>query len=158
MTRTIFATALFMLIGSAAAAQSAHPTTGAGHHHGTTSGHGDALPSQIDPSLSKPSNMGHYQVSIAPRSEPVVINTLHSWVLAITTPDGQPVADAVVAVDGGMPRHGHGLPTAPQVTSYLGDGRYLVEGVRFNMAGWWAVKFDIAAPRADSVHFNISLE
>ena len=26
-----------------------------------------------------------------------------------------------IGVDGDMPQHGHGLPTRPQVTDYLGD-------------------------------------
>ncbi|MDP3899435.1 MAG: FixH family protein, partial [Mesorhizobium sp.] len=83
---------------------------------------------------------------------------LHNWVLTVTTPDGNPVEGATIAVDGGMPQHGHGLPTAPAATSYLGEGRYRIEGVRFNMGGWWEFKFAIeAAPGADAVTFNLSL-
>jgi hypothetical protein len=42
--------------------------------------------------------------------------------------NGEPVENATIAVDGDMPEHGHGLPTCPQVTKYLGNGDYLVEG------------------------------
>jgi hypothetical protein len=57
-----------------------------------------------------------------------------------------------------MPQHGHGLPTSPQATEYLGDGRYLIEGVRFNMGGWWELKFSISAGQGDdSAVFNVVL-
>lgn len=134
-----------------------HPTK-SGHQHGeTTTDHGEK-PSQIDTATTKPSHGGHYRVSISPQAEPVTINTMHNWVLEVRTPDGKPVQNAEVSIDGGMPQHGHGLPTSPQVTKYLGDGKYLVEGLRFNMAGWWALKFDIAGHHADSANFNIVIE
>jgi hypothetical protein len=58
-----------------------------------------------------------------------------------------------------MPQHGHGLPTKPRVTRALGNGDHLVEGMKFNMGGWWVVKFRVAssAAGADSVVFNLSL-
>jgi len=57
-----------------------------------------------------------------------------------------------------MPQHGHGLPTRPRVTRTLGDGIYEIEGVRFNMGGWWEFKLAIAASRgADTVTFNLDL-
>ena len=55
-----------------------------------------------------------------------------------------------------MPQHNHGLPTAPEVTRYLGEGRYLVEGLRFHMPGWWELRLDISVGDArDSVTFNL---
>jgi hypothetical protein len=83
---------------------------------------------------------------------------MHSWMIELTDAEGAPVIDAMIAVDGGMPQHGHGLPTAPAVTRNFGDGRYLVEGMRFNMGGWWVIELDIdgrAGP--DSVTFNYVL-
>ena len=72
---------------------------------------------------------------------------------------GQAVDGAAITVDGGMPQHGHGLPTQPRVTKALGNGVYVVEGVRFNMGGWWEFKLSIAAGNAgtDTVTFNLSL-
>src|SRR4249920_3274177 len=32
--------------------------------------------------------------------------------------------------DGGMPQHGHGLPTRPVVSRELADGTYLMEGMK----------------------------
>ena len=71
---------------------------------------------------------------------------------------GAPVTGAAISIDGGMPQHGHGLPTKPQVTRELGSGDYLVEGMKFNMGGWWVVKFHVtAAAGRDSIAFNLKL-
>jgi hypothetical protein len=57
-----------------------------------------------------------------------------------------------------MPQHGHGLPTKPAVTRRLGEGDHLVEGMKFNMGGWWVVKFQVAGPQgSDVVTFNLKL-
>jgi hypothetical protein len=72
--------------------------------------------------------------------------------------DGRAIDEAQISIDGGMPQHGHGLPTRPRVTRNLGDGIYEIEGVRFNMGGWWEFKLAIAGPRgADTVTFNLNL-
>lgn len=84
-----------------------------------------------------------YRLHIA-GAEPV-INKIDTWTLTLTDPAGSPVEKAVITVDGGMPAHGHGLPTKPAVTEDLGEGRYRLEGVKFNMDGRWVVKFEIDA-------------
>jgi hypothetical protein len=57
-----------------------------------------------------------------------------------------------------MPQHGHGLPTRPRVTHALGNGLYEIEGVRFNMGGWWEFRLAInAASGSDVVTFNLAL-
>ena len=67
----------------------------------------------------------------------------------------KPVQDATITLDGDMPQHGHGLPTQPRVTKYLGNGDYLVEGMKFQMGGWWLVDFTMGADsQTDAVHFN----
>ena len=71
---------------------------------------------------------------------------------------GQPVTGASITVGGGMPQHGHGLPTRPRVTSDLGDGAYEISGLRFNMGGWWELKLTITTPAGtDTVTFNLSI-
>lgn len=78
--------------------------------------------------------------------------------VAIVDAAGRPVEHAAIAIDGGMPQHGHGLPTRPRVTGALGDGLYEIEGLRFNMGGWWELKLAInAAGAADVVTFNLDL-
>src|SRR5262245_30285408 len=72
--------------------------------------------------------------------------------------DGRAIDEAQISIDGGMPQHGHGLPTRPRVTGNLGDGIYGLEGVRFNMGAWWEFKLAIAGSRgADTVTFNLEL-
>lgn len=116
-------------------------------------------PADLDTSRTRTTAQGIYQATIEPGLEPIPLNRLHSWTLTVRTPDGQPVEVAEITVDGGMPQHGHGLPTQPAVTRYLGEGRYLVEGMKFQMPGWWVVDFTITAgEKADSVRFNLVLD
>ena len=101
---------------------------------------------------------GRDRVSVAPEKEAFARAALHAWIATVTTPQGAPVDVAEISVDGGMPQHGHGLPTAPAVTSALGQGRYRIEGVRFNMGGWWEFKLKVkAAAGEDDVTFNLDL-
>ena len=78
--------------------------------------------------------------------------------VSITDASGTRVEDATIQIDGGMPEHGHGLPTRPRMTRALGHGLYEIEGVRFNMGGWWEFKLAIDAPSgSDVVTFNLAL-
>jgi hypothetical protein len=105
------------------------------------------------------SNAGLYRVTYRPETTPVPVQRLQAWTLHIARPDGTPVADAQIAVDGDMPEHRHGLPTRPRMTRYLGNGDYLVEGIKFQMGGWWVMDFAISSEgRTDSVRFNLQLK
>jgi hypothetical protein len=117
-----------------------------------------APPADLDLAREKASAKGLYTIAIAPEVEPVQQGPLHAWMLTLKTADGKPVEGAGIGVDGGMPQHGHGLPTSPAVAGYLGEGRYKIDGMRFNMSGWWELEFTIkAAPGEDTVVFNITL-
>ncbi len=101
---------------------------------------------------------GELQISYASNLEPLTINQIHSWVLFVETSEGIPVADAELTVEGGMPEHDHGLPTRPRVTRYLGDGKYLLEGVRFHMPGAWEIQVAIEAlGKQDVVVISLTL-
>jgi hypothetical protein len=107
---------------------------------------------------TQPSAQGAFRVSY--RSDPahVPVGRLHAWTLHVETADGQPVTAAAITLDGDMPEHRHGLPTKPRVTRHLGNGDYLVEGVKFQMGGWWVMDFQIAAAgRRDTVRFHLKL-
>jgi len=57
-----------------------------------------------------------------------------------------------------MPEHNHGLPTAPQVTAGLGEGRYRLEGVKFSMPGRWVLRIAVdGAQGKDEATFNLVL-
>jgi hypothetical protein len=58
-----------------------------------------------------------------------------------------------------MPGHGHGLPTQPAVTQKLGNGDYVVEGMKFQMTGWWYVDFGVTGSKgSDTIRFNFILK
>ena len=112
-------------------------------------------PSDLDLSLEHPSTAGVYRVSLVPPERAPAINQLHSWTVRLAGADGAPVHGATFAVDGGMPQHGHGLPTQPRVTREIGDGTYRLDGMKFSMTGWWEVKLAIQSPLgSDRVTFN----
>lgn len=116
-------------------------------------------PADLNTSTTLMTEQGLYSVSYTPQLDEIAINQIHSWALHVETADGQPVENARITVDGDMPQHGHGLPTRPQVTQYLGNGDYRVEGLKFHMPGWWIVQFKIdAGDRTDQVTFNLMLQ
>jgi len=102
----------------------------------------------------------HFKVSAQPQKQEVIpVNQFHRWVIKLNDPTGQAVYPAKFSIGGGMPAHGHGLPTQPMVTEYLGDGQYLIEGVKFNMDGQWLLKFQIVTPtQQDMVEFNVDVQ
>jgi hypothetical protein len=115
-------------------------------------------PADLDLSRAKASEKGLYQVAIEPEAGPLVLGALHSWLLTLKTQAGQPVTDATITVDGGMPQHGHGLPTSPAVSANLGAGKYRVDGLKFTMTGWWQLRFAVTAPSgSDNAVFNVTL-
>ena len=119
----------------------------------------EPAPEGLDLATTRATVEGHFMVSISPEDPNYQRNSLHSWIATITTPDGAPVPDAQISIDGGMPQHGHGLPTEPQMTQSLGEGRYKIEGVRFHMRGWWEFKLAITAGGVtDNITFNLVLQ
>lgn len=113
-----------------------------------------------EPKAYEPTQSGAAQLYRATFSPPesIRVGKLHSWNIQVVDAKGAPVNDATLTVDGGMPQHGHGLPTKPLVTQHLGDGRHLVEGMKFNMGGWWVVRLHIdGAQGSDIVTFNLKL-
>lgn len=117
-----------------------------------------ALPDDLDLSMVRLSTGGLYRAELAPGATPIALREMQVWTVTLHTAAGAPVTQAAIAISGGMPQHGHGLPTAPQVTQNLGNGRYQIEGVKFNMRGWWTFELAVdAAGGADVVTFNIVL-
>jgi hypothetical protein len=115
-------------------------------------------PADLDYSRTRASESGLYRATIAAQGDSIPQGRLHRWTFHLETADGTAVDSAVIKVDGGMPQHGHGLPTKPAVTRALGGGDHMVEGMKFNMGGWWVVKFDIDGPAGrDSIVFNLKL-
>jgi hypothetical protein len=112
-------------------------------------------PSDLDLSLHKGTDKGLYMATLAPNATPIPVGAMHSWTVTVTAPDGSPAEGVAIGVDGGMPQHGHGLPTAPKVTADLGNGAHRIDGMKFSMTGWWEIRLAIdAAGGADKAVFN----
>ena len=101
---------------------------------------------------------GRYKVTLQ-RPDDVPLNSFQTWVVHVETQDGKPVSGASLSVRGGMPQHGHELPTQPRVTKDLGNGDYRVEGIQFSMPGWWEFQVRVTeASAADIAIFNLALK
>ena len=71
---------------------------------------------------------------------------------------GETVNRALIAINGDMPRHGHGLPSNPEA-AFLGNGNYRLDGLKFHMSGWWQLVLTIStADKYDRAVFNFILE
>jgi hypothetical protein len=115
-------------------------------------------PKDLDYSRERGSAGGQYRATIMPDGDSIPQGKLQRWTLHLETASGAPVDSATITVDGGMPQHGHGLPTKPLVTRHLGNGDHAVEGIKFNMGGWWTMKFRVrGVAGSDSIVFNIKL-
>jgi hypothetical protein len=114
-------------------------------------------PNDLDYARTRISEGGTYRATIQPVGDSIPKGQLHSWTLHIETAAGALVDSATVVVDGGMPQHGHGLPTKPRARA-VGHGDYAVDGMKFNMGGWWVVKFRVQSGAGrDSLVFNVKL-
>ncbi len=83
------------------------------------------------------------QVELRSQVQPPPLNQMHSWLITLRNAEGMALDGARIRVEGGMPAHDHGLATRPEVTAEQGEGRYLLEGVRFHMAGEWLLQLQI---------------
>lgn len=117
------------------------------------------VPPNLDMSTSKATDKAAFRLSYTSDPSPVPVSRLHQWTLHVETPDGKPVDNATITVGGDMPQHGHGLPTKPEVTQALGNGDYRVDGMKFQMSGWWIVNFKVTAGgQSDEATFNLMLK
>ena len=115
-------------------------------------------PADLDYSRTRVSAHGDIRGTIRPQGDSIPQGKLQSWTLHLEDTSSVPLDSVAISVDGGMPQHGHGLPTKPRVTRALGKGDHLVEGMKFNMGGWWVVKFAMRTSKgADTLVFNLKL-
>lgn len=98
--------------------------------------------------------VGHIEVFPDDRwGRDIPLNQIHRWILAVADLSGQPV-DETFHVVGHMPGHVHGLPTQPRISEQIAPGIYIVEGIKFQMRGWWVMQFET---KKDSIRFNVVL-
>jgi hypothetical protein len=86
------------------------------------------------------SDSGRLVGRLAPESGAVQVGEFQSWLLALRYAGGGPARGAELAISGGMPGHGHGLPSQPRIAEELPDGLYRIEGLKLNMHGAWVIE------------------
>ncbi|WP_299942411.1 FixH family protein [uncultured Microbulbifer sp.] len=121
---------------------------------------GQNIPDELNLSSSRISRKLTVFAHVEPETATTLVplNQMHQWRLILSKLDGQPLSGAEVAIEGHMPGHVHGLPTQPRVTEEMAPGVYRVEGVKFQMPGWWVMTFNIRVNHQDdTVTFNIRL-
>jgi hypothetical protein len=132
--------------------------TGCSHAMMMIHGTGAKRPASSEFGLGPRASAGGRYVATLETTRPLRPRQMQTVRLVVRDADGRGIDEAQISIDGGMPQHGHGLPTRPRVTRSLGDGIYEIEGVRFNMGGWWEFKLAIGGSRgADTVTFNLEL-
>ncbi|MBL8514559.1 MAG: FixH family protein [Betaproteobacteria bacterium] len=109
----------------------------------------------FDWSLEKLSREGKFRVALMPPEHEPALHQIHSWSIRLMKPDGTLIEKGLVYLNGGMPDHGHGLPTRPETVGEIAPGVYRVEGVKFNMPGRWELIVAIQANGTeDFAYFN----
>ena len=108
--------------------------------------------------LQRLTDKGLYRVALKADVAPLPLRNFHTWHARVSLPSGQPVVPRTFKLRGGMPGHGHGLPTSPSVTPTGSPGEFLIEGIKFNMAGRWVFAIEVAADNgADNVVFEFDV-
>jgi hypothetical protein len=78
-----------------------------------------------------------YRFELELRPQSPAVGELFEVILRVREAStARPVSGASVALDATMPEHSHGMMTAPEQTE-LGEGRYLVQGMKLHMPGRW---------------------
>lgn len=99
---------------------------------------------------------GHFSVRIEPRDGKAPLRRLHEWIVAVEDGSGEVVRPTRLSLAAGMAQHGHGMETRPRVVEVLPDGRHVVGGMKFNMAGAWQVRVEIVdGSIADRAQFDV---
>jgi hypothetical protein len=106
--------------------------------------------------LQQASSNGLYQTTLSCATPPVVA-IFQECSLQLSSKQALP-PDLVIAVDGGMPAHGHGLPTAPQAIPTGKPGEFRIDGLKYSMPGEWVLGFLLhSAASQDKIVFRFTL-
>lgn len=103
-----------------------------------------ALASDCRDGCEAQSRNGQFRIVAMPAQGSVALREYHDWTVEVKNVEGSAVELDGLFVSGGMPGHGHGLPSQPKVTEYLGEGKYRLTGFLFNMHGAWVLRFHMA--------------
>lgn len=127
-----------------------------------TIGHAQPWPKTVK------SQRGVYTLTLQPPPSPattghqtskylIPMRQIHSWRLHIRDAKGEPVSGARIIMEGGMPRHGHGLPSVPKITALASPGDYIIDGMKFSMGGQWRLQFTVRHAYIDRADIVVTL-
>lgn len=112
-----------------------------------------------EPHLVVVSDHKRFVLSLFPNTTPPPLHQIHDWTLQVKDADAVAVETANIMVYGGMPKHKHGFSTNPKVTQNLGNGNYLIDGIKFNMPGQWEIWLNIIAGKVrDKAVFVVNIK
>jgi len=150
--------AVLLLLASSATAKHIDPNAIHPPLSGMHKNHLRVRPAVIDTETTQISKSGHFVVTYSSLPDPAPLSRIHRAVLKVTDKNGKPVDNASIKLKGDMPEHGHGMATSPALKSGGKAGEYIVQGLKFQMPGWWELIFDIKTEKqSDSVVFNLDL-
>jgi len=116
----------------------------------------DAAPSTV---WHADGSNGVYGASFQPVAGKLALGEYSVWKLKLVKASGQPLDKASIGISAGMfgEGHGHGMPTSPVASAYLGGGVYQIEGVLFSMLGDWTFFFDVEQDgQRDRIRIDLS--
>jgi len=162
----IFLSLVFMGEGFAGSPEhQVHQSRHEAHSEQGDNQHGEMSFAGREHAVTQASRDGLYKLTLFSNQSPIPLQRIHSWTLHVETADGKPADNLKIFVNGGMPMHRHGFPTRPKVSDHLGGGDYSVNGIKFNMAGHWEMRFNITEKdkpagrgKEDRAVFRIHLE
>lgn len=113
------------------------------------------IPENLD--LSRVKSGTNFVVRYHPEGAAVPVADLHAWTVMVEDKDGRPAARCELSFGADMPQHLHGLGSVPRVTR-LGPGRFRVDGLNFQMPGWWKVEIEVRGGAAqETFRFDLVL-
>ena len=89
--------------------------------------------------MSQVSNNNHYKVDLH-CDHPPTISGFQQCNLTLTD-KVKKLAYVNIIIEGGMPEHHHGLPTAPKISWNYDKKYYNINGLKFSMPGAWQLTF-----------------
>ena len=114
-----------------------------GHAGHDMTQHGEMMFTSREHAVTQLSPSSKYKLSLFCNDPAIPLHKIHSWTLHVEDANGKPADNLKIFVSGGMPMHRHAFPTKPRVSDHLGNGDYRVEGIKFNMAGHWEMRFNL---------------
>lgn len=102
----------------------------------------DKATSQLPPHLL--SDGGAFDLALSSTPRQIPLNELFE--LTVEVKPAKSVKDPNppwLSVNATMPAHQHGMNTRPRIED-LGNGKFVIRGMLFHMAGEWELAFDVA--------------